>query len=79
MKKSPEMVKLLLAHGEKPTEVQLDLAKKMGGSEIIAELEHSLIASHIEEPSNAQETNIIKSPLHQESYEGLKPMGEDII
>jgi hypothetical protein len=75
MKKSPEMVKLLLAHGEKPTEVQLDLAKKMGGSEIIAELEHSLIASHIEEPSNAQENTDLSQQEIPSNIE-LDPLGD---
>ncbi|MCC2646958.1 MAG: hypothetical protein K0R02_1023, partial [Rickettsiaceae bacterium] len=69
------MVKLLLAHGEKPTEVQLDLAKKMGGSEIIAELEHSLIASHIEEPSNAQENTDLSQQEIPSNIE-LDPLGD---
>jgi hypothetical protein len=77
MKKSPEMVALLLEHGERPTEAQLDLAKKMGNSEINAELEHSLITTHNEELSNTQETFVAELPVLEESYEGLKPMGEN--
>jgi hypothetical protein len=75
MKKSSGMVALLLEHDEKPTEAQLDLAKKMGNTEVLAELEHSLIDSHIEEPNNAQENTILSQQQMISNIE-LIPLGD---